>query len=79
MREKIVTLLTGTFNDFINDLAKMVLKFILWHEHDENAESFHDWNFDSDVFVLILFYQVWDNLWVEIIDLVSVWSGFNQL
>jgi len=79
MSEKIIASFAGTFDDFINDFTQVVFKFVLWHEHDEDAEGLHDCDFDSDVFVLVLFDETGDDVWVEIIDGVSVGSGFDQL
>ena len=78
MSEKIIVTFWGTFNNFVNDFTKMFFKFLLWHEHNKNTECFHDSNFYSDVFVLILFNKTGNNIWIEIINSVSVRSCFNQ-
>lgn len=78
MCKKIIVSFTCAFYNFVNDFAKVLFEFVLRHEHDKNAESFHDGDFDSEVFVLVLFDEICDNVWVEIVDGVSVRSSFDQ-
>jgi hypothetical protein len=56
----------------------MLLKLLLWHEHHKDAESLHNSNLHSEIFVLILFDKIRYNIRIEIVDCISVWSGFDK-